>query len=102
MTETPKRPIHPYSAAEAAEIQTRLNEKLDASDISHRPAPQGTVAYLEGWKAFNLANEVFGFNGWSSEILSLTPDFVWPMETQRCVLLMFLRLVDGSRFKRQV
>lgn len=24
----------------------------------------------------NLANEVFGFNGWSSSIVSLTTDFV--------------------------
>lgn len=36
----------------------------------------GNVAYLEGWKAFNLANQVFGFNGWSSEIHSFTTDFV--------------------------
>lgn len=24
----------------------------------------------------NLANEVFGFNGWSSSVVSLTTDFV--------------------------
>ena len=66
----------PYTEEEAYDIQKRLDTKLDASHISYRPAAQGTVAYLEGWKAFNLANEVFGFNGWSSEILSFTIDFV--------------------------
>jgi DNA repair and recombination protein RAD52 len=29
--------------------------------------------------AVNLANEVFGFNGWSSQIISLTTDFVRPL-----------------------
>lgn len=71
-----RRAAVPYSEEEAHEIQERLDTKLDASHLSYRPAAQGTVAYLEGWKAFNLANEVFGFNGWSSEILSFTIDFV--------------------------
>ena len=36
----------------------------------------GQVAYLEGWRAFSYANEIFGFNGWSSEILNFTTDFM--------------------------
>lgn len=47
-----------------------------------------TISYIEGWKGtiymsegilmvvINLANEVFGFNGWNSSIVSLTTDFV--------------------------
>jgi DNA repair and recombination protein RAD52 len=70
------RPPRAYSDEEASHIQQHLDLKLDSSHLSYRPAGQGTVAYLEGWKAFTLANEVFGFNGWSSEILSLTTDFV--------------------------
>ena len=66
----------PFTETEAFEIQERLDTKLEASQLSYRPAAQGTVAYLEGWKAINLANEVFGFNGWSSEILNITVDFV--------------------------
>ncbi len=76
--ETPsimKTPV-PYTEEEACDIQERLDTKLTASHLSYRPAAQGTVAYLEGWRAFNLANEVFGFDGWSSEILSFTIDFV--------------------------
>jgi recombination DNA repair RAD52 pathway protein len=72
----PHRIIAPFTPEEAHEIQERLDTKLEASHLSYRPAAQGTVAYLEGWKAFNLANEVFGFNGWSSEILSFSIDFV--------------------------
>lgn len=37
------------------------------------------LTYVEGWKAINLANEVFGFHGWSSSITSLTVDFVSPL-----------------------
>ena len=26
------------------------------------------LAYIEGWKLINLANETFGFNGWSHSV----------------------------------
>ena len=26
------------------------------------------LAYIEGWRLVNLANEMFGFNGWSHSI----------------------------------
>ncbi|RKP11659.1 rad52-like protein, partial [Piptocephalis cylindrospora] len=29
-----------------------------------------------GWKMMNLANEVFGFSGWRSEIKTLSVDFI--------------------------
>lgn len=32
--------------------------------------------YLAAEKCINLANEVFGFNGWSSAIKDVTVDFV--------------------------
>ena len=32
--------------------------------------------YLAAEKCINLANEVFGFNGWSSAIKEVTVDFV--------------------------
>jgi DNA recombination protein Rad52 len=34
------------------------------------------LTYIEGWRVIALANEVFGFNGWSSEIKNLEVDFV--------------------------
>ena len=34
------------------------------------------LTYVESWKSIELANEIFGFSGWSSTILSLDMDFV--------------------------
>lgn len=34
------------------------------------------MSYIEGWKALNLANEIFGFNGWSSELVNIQVDFL--------------------------
>lgn len=36
----------------------------------------GKLTYIEGWRVINLANEVFGFDGWSTEIKNLSIDFV--------------------------
>ena len=59
-------------------LQAKLNQKLGPEFISQRPGPGGgpKLTYAEGWKVINLANEVFGFNGWSSSIVSLNTDFV--------------------------
>jgi recombination DNA repair RAD52 pathway protein len=35
---------------------------------------------VESWKAIELANSIFGFNGWSSSIVDITPDFVRLMD----------------------
>lgn len=64
-----------FTEEERKRIQTVLDTSIDHESIQFRPSAQGHVAYVEGWKALSLANEVFGFSGWSSEILSLTPDF---------------------------
>jgi len=37
--------------------------------ISTRHGPGGQkLAYVEGWRLLSLANEVFGFNGWSHSV----------------------------------
>jgi recombination DNA repair RAD52 pathway protein len=36
----------------------------------------GSFVYVESWKAIEIANAVFGFDGWSSEIINISPDFV--------------------------
>lgn len=69
----PKRPH--WTEGEEVRIQNALCQSIEYEHIQFRPSAQGSVAYVEGWKVLNLANEVFGFNGWSSEILSLTRDF---------------------------
>lgn len=64
-----------WTGEEAVRVQHALGQPIEYEHIQFRPSAQGSVAYVEGWKALNLANEVFGFNGWSSEILSLNRDF---------------------------
>ncbi|KAL3481600.1 hypothetical protein BJX99DRAFT_218597 [Aspergillus californicus] len=74
--ETPSR-IDQYSPKEAAILQSRLEQKLGPEYISARPGAAGQkVHYLSADKCINLANEVFGFNGWSSSIQNVQIDFV--------------------------
>jgi len=61
-----------------ATLQAKLNKKLGPEYISQRPGPDGgpELTYPEEWKIINLANEVFGFDGWSSSIVNITTDFI--------------------------
>ena len=34
------------------------------------------LMYIESWRSIAIANEIFGFNGWSSNIIDQTVDFV--------------------------
>jgi len=54
-----------------------LKKRLGPNYVSTRPAFGGQkVAYLEGFRVQNLANEIFGFNNWSTSVTSLTTDFI--------------------------
>ena len=67
-------------------LQQKLDKRLGPEFISQRPGPSGgpKLTYAEGWKIIGLANEVFGFNGWSSLIVSITTDFIdYSEETRR-------------------
>lgn len=65
------------TAQEIATLQARLNKQLGPEFISTRAGPGGgKVAYIAAEKVINLANEVFGFNGWSSSIQQVQIDFV--------------------------
>ncbi|KAL8802630.1 MAG: hypothetical protein Q9182_003683 [Xanthomendoza sp. 2 TL-2023] len=69
--------INEYTASEIATLSSRLEKQLGPEFISTRPGASGTrVPYLAADKAINLANEVFGFNGWSSCIKQIQIDFV--------------------------
>jgi DNA repair and recombination protein RAD52 len=98
----PNDSISEDTAKKIASLQAKLNQKLGPEYISQRPGPGGgpKLTYVEGWKVINLANEVFGFNGWSSSIISLTTDFAdYSEETRRyCVgvtALIRVTLRDG-------
>ncbi|KAJ5179777.1 hypothetical protein N7492_002987 [Penicillium capsulatum] len=75
--EEPERRINEYTAQEIATLQARLDKKLGPEYISSRPGAAGQkVHYLSADKCINLANEVFGFNGWSSSIQKIDIDFI--------------------------
>ncbi|XP_052243596.1 uncharacterized protein LOC127853272 isoform X2 [Dreissena polymorpha] len=66
-----------FTAEEHASIQTALRQKLGPEFISQRAGAGGQkLAYIEGWRLVNLANEMFGFNGWSHSVTHQTIDFV--------------------------
>ena len=66
-----------FTAEEQAAVQKALQQRLGPNFISKRPAPGGQhVSYIEGFKVVGLANEVFGFNGWSHAVTNQTIDFV--------------------------
>ncbi|KAG2139509.1 hypothetical protein BD769DRAFT_1432262 [Suillus cothurnatus] len=75
------------TAIKIATLQAKLNKKLGPEYISQRPGPGGgpKLTYAEGWKIINIANEVFGFNGWSSQIVNMTTDYMdYNEESKRC------------------
>ncbi|KAL8693681.1 MAG: hypothetical protein Q9218_001538 [Villophora microphyllina] len=72
-----KSHVNEYTAQEIATLSSRLEKKLGPEYISTRPGAAGQrVPYLAGDKCISLANEVFGFNGWSSGIQQIQIDFV--------------------------
>ncbi|KAL8833684.1 MAG: hypothetical protein Q9170_004129 [Blastenia crenularia] len=69
--------VSEYTAQEIATLSSRLEKQLGPEYISTRPGASGQrVPYLAADKCINLANEVFGFNGWSSGIQQIQIDFV--------------------------
>ena len=66
-----------FTDEEEQQIENALRKKLGPNFISQRPAGGGQkVAYIEGWKATQLANDIFGFNGWSHSVINCSVDFV--------------------------
>lgn len=66
-----------FSSEEQAAINKALQLRLGPNFVSQRPAPGGQkVNYIEGWRSVSLANQIFGYNGWSHSIISQTVDFV--------------------------
>lgn len=66
-----------YTAQQIATLQSRLEKQLGPEYISSRAGPSGQrVHYVAAEKCIALANDIFGFNGWSSSIQNITVDFV--------------------------
>ncbi|CAL1592115.1 unnamed protein product [Knipowitschia caucasica] len=66
-----------YSAEEYQAVHHALRRKLGPEFISSRVAGGGQrVCYVEGHRVISLANEMFGYNGWSHSISQQNVDFV--------------------------
>ncbi|KAH8166621.1 hypothetical protein CIB48_g1636 [Xylaria polymorpha] len=75
--EEAKPHISEFTAAQIATLQSRLEKQLGPEYLSARSGPSGQkVHYIAAEKIIALANEVFGFNGWSSSIQNIQVDFV--------------------------
>lgn len=93
----------PYKEEEQQRIQARLDIGLDKSDLKILPG-KGRPPYVEGWRVIDIANDIFGFNGWNSEIRSLEVDFIDEIERGNgskgfysfATCTMRITLLDGS------
>ncbi|KAG0332932.1 DNA repair protein rad52, partial [Podila humilis] len=62
-----------FSPEEKARLDHELKKVLGPNMVSRRSGPGGSsLVYLEAWRAKNLANALFGFDGWSSKITEIT------------------------------
>ncbi|POS86753.1 hypothetical protein EPUL_001710 [Erysiphe pulchra] len=69
--------VSTYTAQEIATLQSRLEKQLGPEYLSSRCGPGGQkVHYIAAEKCIQLANAVFGFNGWSSQIIDFQVDFI--------------------------
>ncbi|KAI9284236.1 Rad52 22 double-strand break repair protein [Umbelopsis sp. AD052] len=91
-----------FTPEEHAFLQEILAKQLGPEWVSQRPGPAGVgkMVYVEGHTIINLANKLFGFNGWSSEIKSMTTDYIDVLENGKmniCIsVVMRVTLKDGT------
>ncbi|KAF6003326.1 mitotic recombination and DNA repair protein rad59 [Cyanidiococcus yangmingshanensis] len=58
------------------ETASRLNEAIPSREVSKRVGPGGkALYYLQGWQAIQVANEIFGYGGWSNALQSFQIDY---------------------------
>jgi len=80
-----------FSPEQTAELQ----KQLDRSLVKQRPGPGGKkLSYIEGYVAIRIANEVFGFDGWSYNI-----ENIMPVEGG---VIVHIRLRVGNVFREEV
>lgn len=70
-------PFVQYTQDELIRITEALDKQLGPEFISKRKGPgYNSIQYLEGWKAINLANNIFGPNGWCTELKNFQVDYI--------------------------
>lgn len=86
--------ISEYTASQIATLQSRLDRYLGPEYIASRAGAGGAaLQYIPGEKVIGLANEIFGFNGWSSSIQNVQIDYV-------SILRLIVRRSNGSRWTK--
>jgi len=79
-----------------------LGEGLDPSAISKRKQGSMMVSYVEGWFVLEQANRIFGYDGWSSEIKSLTWEKTEKGFVAVCQMSIKIDFVDGEIVRQDV
>ncbi|EQC28981.1 hypothetical protein SDRG_13318 [Saprolegnia diclina VS20] len=65
-----------FTSDEQQRTDAYLRQKLNPDVLSRRPGPGGRrLTYLESCKAIEIANEAFGFNGWSCRIVDCNLEY---------------------------
>jgi recombination DNA repair RAD52 pathway protein len=65
-----------FTEEERLRLKQMLSEHLGPDELSTRKgAGAKELTYVEGFYVFQLANEIFGESGWSSQVISITDDF---------------------------
>ncbi|KAG0033446.1 DNA repair protein rad52 [Podila clonocystis] len=66
-----------FTPEEKTQIAGDLKKYLAPEFTSRRSGPGGNqLTYIEAWRVKNMANSLFGFDGWSSTISDVTVDFL--------------------------
>jgi len=65
------------------EQKQMLDAKLNGALVKTRKQSGQTLSYIEGWRAIDEANRIFGFDGWTRETLST--ECVYSGEYQKAV-----------------
>lgn len=91
----------PFSGQQEARMAEELRQDTTPLDVRSRPGPGGKkLTYMPGWKSVDAANRIFGFNGWSSQVMSLRINFCRETSSKRwnvCVsCTVRVTLKDGS------
>jgi len=81
-------------------ISNILKEKIPSQYITKRDGPsKRTLSYIQSWQAIELANEVFGYDGWSDEIIETTTEYrelPGDKVTVGCTARVKVTLKDGT------
>lgn len=89
-----------FTTDEKNKISKLLNKKLAPEYISYRQGfGRMMVPYVEGWTVISLANQIFGFDGWSSQIIKMEIDYCDVMDAKwnigiSCIVRISLK--DGT------